>query len=608
MALNSIKVILRAPNGQERQLWSQAGKRLWDIIADGNWACPGSCGGQGTCGKCKVKVEGQLSPMSSGEREQLMPDELRSSYRLACKARVEGDVIIYLDHPLTEAAGKAWQFGSTHPIIQNGIRNLPLLIAGQPMQTSLPLLDRLVEALPEGVRLNISMDNLRDLHSVDRPNRPALELQALLMEQEIRYIVPHRQVDRLVGLALDLGSTSLLGLLVDLENGEVLGVCSQTNMQRIYGEDIISRISYCSDQADGAAQLHRLLINQINSMMAELLPTAGEQASIIKLTAVGNPVMLHFLLGLPGDGFARAPYSGLFSVALDYSAAELGLELDPLARLYIPAQLGGLVGADVSAALLCLPESPATADLLIDIGTNGEIVLRCAGRYWAASAAAGPAFEGAGITCGTRAVSGAIDHCYLQDGEVCFSSIGDGPVKGFCGSGLIELLALLRQIEGIDHHGIIQSNSYFIRDEEEPGGRLILLSAAVNEGQELWINQEDIRRLQLAKSAIRTAIELLLKNAEVEVQQLEQVYLAGVFGSCISAEAAVQIGLLPEISPTRIVNIGNVAALGALQLLLEDQQRKRTDEFRRRTDVVELAEQQEFEQLFLQYIDFPELA
>lgn len=608
MTTDTIRITLRAPDGQERQLWSPAGRRLWDIIAGSGWQSRGSCGGQGTCGKCKVKVDGPVSPLTTAERDQLMPDELRSGWRMACAAYAEGDLVVHLDQGLDAGRGKGHLF-SLHGLQPQSlpIQNLPLLIPGWQPDAPRPLLDRLQSVLPEGVGLAVSMENLKAIDALDRPNRPTLELQGLLVDGCIRRISTRRRQPRLLGLALDIGSTSLLAVLADLESGELLGISSQTNMQRVYGEDIMSRISYCREQADGAELLHQLLIDQLNDMNAEILPLAGENGAIMKVCAVGNPVMLHLLLGLPVNGFAAAPYSGIFSGAVDCAAAGIGLAVDPLAQLQIPPQLGGFVGADAVAGLLTLPTGDEDKDLFIDIGTNGEIVLCHEGKYHAASAAAGPAFEGAGIACGMRAVTGAIDHWRLEDGCFYPAVIGGGTAQGICGSGLIELLALLRREQLIDSHGIIseRAGETFTISESPRGRKLTLLPAAANHGQEISLDQEDIRSLQTAKSALRTAIELLLRDAGLRAEQLDHIYLAGVFGSCINAEAAIRIGLLPDINRDRVVNIGNVAAIGALRLLLDHRQRETVAAIRQNSTALELAARREFQALFLKHIDFP---
>ncbi|MDO4540079.1 MAG: ASKHA domain-containing protein [Syntrophomonadaceae bacterium] len=608
MTTDTIRVTLKAPDGQEVQLWAPVGKRLWDVIAGSGWYSRGSCGGQGTCGKCKVKVEGPVSALTASEHDQLMPDELRSSWRLACAARAEGDVTVYMDRALDAGPGKG-KISLLQRMAPDSsyIRNINLLIPGQQPDYPRPLWDRLQSALPEGVRLAVSLDDLRELNALDRPNRPALELQGLLVGDELCRIGTRRQQQRLLGLALDVGSTSLLAVMADLESGEIVGINSRTNMQRVYGEDIISRISYGMEQPQGHTLLHQILVNQLNGMSAELLPLAGENAAVMKICAVGNPVMLHFLLGLPVNGFAAAPYNGIFSGALECKAADADLDADALAQLYIPPQLGGFVGADAAAGLLALPPGEEDKYMFIDIGTNGEIVLYHEGRYYAASAAAGPAFEGAGITCGMRAAAGAIDHWHMEEGRLVPAVIGGGPVKGICGSGLIELLALLLDEGLIDGHGIISESAaaYELAPEGTRGRCLVLVAAEDNAGMNITIDQEDIRNLQMSKSALRTAIELLLQDAKLRAEQLNRIYLAGVFGSCISSEAAVRIGLLPDVKRERIINIGNAAAVGALKLLLGDGEREAAANVRRDCTAVELANKRDFQQRFIENLDFP---
>ncbi|HPT68984.1 MAG TPA: ASKHA domain-containing protein, partial [Syntrophomonas sp.] len=397
--------------------------------------------------------------------------------------------------------------------------------------------------------------------------RPALELHALVFDQQTVYTV-ERKKNATLGLALDLGTTSLFAALLDLENGEVLATASQSNMQRIYGQDMISRLAYAKEQADGALSLHKIMINNINAMIDDMVGQIGQSGErIYKICAVGNPVMLHFFLGLNTDGFNAAPFSGLFSTSLEIPAAQLELRVNRLARLMILPQLGGFVGADMTACLVTLQKCFDTAFLLCDIGTNSEIAVCNQGEIWTSSAAAGPALEGGALSCGMRAGAGAIERFRLNDKKLEYQVIGSAAAKGICGSGAVDLLAVLLANDCISREGTFtdRAEEYFTLREGNDGQEIILLDQAdTGTGNSLMFTQEDIRQLQLAKGAIRTGIDILMKKARLQPSALEKIYIAGSFGSYLDAENLIKIGLLPAVKREKIKNIGNAAAEGAM--------------------------------------------
>jgi len=424
-------------------------------------------------------------------------------------------------------------------------------------------------------------------------------------QQVVKYV--GREKRNAYGIALDIGTTTLFALLVSLENGETVQAASATNMQRVYGSDIISRISYCLEKEGGLEELHMILVNNINNLIAELLQqNALASDDLVKLTVVGNPVMLHLFLGISVKGFASAPYSGLFADVMHLEASAVGIEAHKNADLIILPQIGGFVGADTIACLLNI-SAQMRRFLLIDIGTNGEIVLADGKKLWAASAAAGPAFEGGRISSGMRAGPGAVDKVfYGDDGKIGFNIIGNEMIKGVCGSGIIDLAAVLRRGRYIDEFGIIdQEGSYNdnIKLQNVSDGLQLAVTDTVTGGK-LTITQQDIREVQLAKSAIRTGIDILLMQAGLNVQDLEAVYLAGAFGNVLQAESCIDIGLVPPVSRDKIINIGNAAAEGALKALLSDAALAEAGVWQSRISYVELAGHKDFQEMFIKNINF----
>lgn len=600
--MQEIQVVIYSPDGEKTVAWTYLGKNLREVIAISSKDPGGSCGGRGTCGKCKVKIKGEASPLSMAESGYLLPEELKRGIRLACFCTIQGPLEVYLDYvPYNSkenfGAAKSPPF-KPQAVIKH------FYIDGLEKSRPIPLLKRISNACPENT-IDISLENISQLARLDRAGRPALKLKALVFDGAIRYI--GRNKPSAYGIALDIGTTSLFAYLADLTSGEVINALSSANMQRVYGSDMVSRISYCLEKENGLEELHLLVINNINSMIADLARESSiDPAHIYKIAAVGNPVMLHLFLGLSVKGFAAAPYSGLFIDKIQVRAASLGIDINPEGDLIILPQIGGFVGADAVACLLNIPAAVKNF-LLIDIGTNGEIILVKGDGAWAASAAAGPAFEGGRISAGMRAGPGAVDQVGLMgDGQLVLNTIGGGPAKGICGSGIIDLISILLKGRHIDEFGIIDGTNVSNPDIEpvHANGGLQLRITDHRNGSAILITQQDIREVQLAKSAIRSAIDILLKQAGLQARELEAIYLAGAFGNVLKVDSCINIGLLPPVSPGQAVNIGNGAGDGALRVLLADEAWHEAAAWQSKVKYWELANDKDFPELFINNLNF----
>jgi len=604
---DQVKMTIVEPDGNKYSLWTIGGKTVWEALEIIGWDTGGSCGGIGTCGKCKFRITGRISELSISEREHLIPEEIRNGQRLACLAVIEGDFTLYIDYWQTDAKAKTTLLRQ-HPgtVSQSGISNKEFFIPGPLQELPVPIYDRIKKALAP-YRLELSVDNLNYLASLDRPGRPALELHAVIIDEDrVQYV--GRKHESLFGLALDIGSTSLFAALLDLETGETAAMASHSNMQRIYGEDIISRVNYAIEHEEGARALQRILINNLNSMIEEMLAEIGvKPINIYRLTAVGNPVMLHLLTGLSPVGFGTAPYTGIFAEEMEIPAINLGLNVNPLSKLILLPQLGGFVGADTTACLLTLSPLKDQTYLLIDIGTNGEIVLNHQGKMWATSAAAGPAFEGGAVGCGMRAGHGAIDKVFTDQEQLGFRVIGGGLPRGICGSGIIDLISELLKNNCLDKNGSFteQAKLSFKMRTGEHGAEIILVEEkGTISGSPLVFNQDDIRQVQLAKSAIRTAIDLMLQKANINPAMLDNIYLAGTFGSYLDPANIVNIGMVPNIDASKMRNIGNAAAEGAIMALLSPAKLHEAALLKSKVQYMELAEQETFQTTFLKNLNF----
>ncbi len=590
--------------GERFSTWALKGESVWDILAANSVEVDGGCGGQGTCNKCRIHVEGEITRATQAEKENLNPGEIKRGLRLACHTYVTGPISIYLEDKIFSFApikNHLIDFGLKAEIEKDYVVK-ELFVSGMEKERSLPFYERVVEAV-HGIPVEIKLDNLVEISRYDRPGRPMIKLHGVVHKQKVVHVALNRMP--LYGLALDLGTTSLFAALVDLESGALLAFASRANSQRSLGEDIISRVSYALQASEKRSQLQQMLLSDINIMIKELLAEKqAESASIFKIMVAANPVMLHFFLGLNPEGFSQAPYSGIFRHQFNVPAYRLGINANSQAEVTILPQIGGFVGADAFACLMHLEKRFKERFLLVDIGTNGEIVLNDSGRFFAASAAAGPAFEGGSIKFGMRAEAGAIEKVLLDDqGDFRFQVIGQEIPRGLCGSGIIDMVAVLLKGGYIDGYGTFTALAQQkLNLHEGQDGPAFSLQSGVG----VMFSQQDIRQVQLAKSALRTGIDILLEAAEIKAGDLDRVYLAGAFGNYVSPLSAIATGLLPDISPDKIVGIGNAAAKGAVRALCSPAALQRVKKKLEDIETIELALRSDFQETFISNLNFEE--
>jgi len=425
---------------------------------------------------------------------------------------------------------------------------------------------------------------------------------------------------RTYGLAVDVGTTTLAAYLCNLESGDVVATESSINPQVVYGEDVLSRIAYAMERDDGAAVMHESVIRGVNRIIARLLARSGiDKDSILDMCVVGNTCMHHLFLGLAPDSLGCAPFVPAVRQSLDIKARELGIEIADGAYVHFLPVVSGFVGADTIGMILAEePQKNGDNILLIDIGTNGELVLSGRGRLLCTSCATGPALEGANIQCGMRASAGAIERVRIDRNtlEVSYKVVGEdswhdaarvGEIRpvGICGSGIIDALAemFLAGVVGKDGRLAEKAGRRLMRTED--GGRAFVIAAPEDTsfGRPIFISQKDIRAVQLAKGAIHAAARILMKKMGVE--RLDRVVLAGAFGSVINPESAAAIGLFPELGFEKICSVGNAAGEGARIALLNRGKRNEADEINRRVEFVELANFPGFEREFADAMYLP---
>jgi uncharacterized 2Fe-2S/4Fe-4S cluster protein (DUF4445 family) len=575
------------------------------------------CGGAGTCGKCRIRIISGADDPTEADRRAFSEDELRDGWRLACQNAVRRDMVIHVS--------SSSLFGGSHQIVRESTVGSPAALRTAIRKVYLKLTPPTLE------------DGAPDLLRVEeKTGRFATDL-AMLREMPRRLraqdftgtavLSDHRLIDfeegdttgRCFGVAFDIGTTTLVASLVNLCSGQELAVVSRVNPQVSFGDDVLSRIQHAGSCRRSLEELRHAVINEAARMIETLCHEAWVSSQHVYQTAfAGNTTMQHLLCGIDPSPLGEIPFVPAYARGLLLSAKEMEIPINPCGTAYIFPVIGGFVGGDTVAGMLAT-QIDALDDpvLMVDIGTNGEIVLAHQGELLAASTAAGPAFEGARISCGMRATRGAVEKVVL-DTDVHLGVIGNGAAAGICGSGLIDLVAELLRHEIISPEGHLRSS------EELPAGLPPLLARRVrsdSNGQRLFVlaeppgaptsgtialTQRDIRELQLGCGAIRAGISILLRQAGLSASDLKTVLIAGGFGSFIRRDKAQRVGLIPpKIDPQRIHYVGNVSLAGARWALLSLDARKHGEHLARRTRHVELSMDREFQAEFADAMIFP---
>jgi len=409
----------------------------------------------------------------------------------------------------------------------------------------------------------------------------------------------------LLGLAVDVGTTKLAAYLCNLETGNILAKAGAMNPQIAFGEDVISRISFSNNNADGKKLLQSRLVDTLNDLIDELCLLAQTQISTIKpeqiveAVVVGNTAMHHLFAGLPVEQLGIAPYVPAVSEPLDIDAHDVGLQISPGAIIHLPSNIAGYVGADHVAMLIStrLPYLTKTA-IAIDIGTNTEITLIHNDRMYSCSCASGPAFEGAHIKAGMRAAPGAVERVQIIQGDLKIQTIDNLPAVGICGSGILDAVACMVQIGLIDHRGSFSDSHPLTHQNGQKREFILVDKTKTGNSQDLVVTRQDVNEIQLAKGAIRSGIEVLLECAGIPADAIEEFIIAGAFGTYINIPSAIQIGMFPSLPIERFHQVGNAAGDGARQMLLSMRQRKAAEDIAQRLNYIELSTYPNFTNIF----------
>lgn len=582
------------------------------------------CGGEKSCGKCKVRVlEGDSSPFTEEEAKWITDSERAEGYRLACSVRVKGNALVFIpDESLIQKQVVSKEIGSYKGELNPAIRPYFAELTSPSFHDPLGDFDRLQNALSTTYHLpdlEIDYPTLLKLpHALRKGNWKVTAF--IWMDREILDIQPGKVTD-LYGLAVDIGTTTVAGYLCNLSTGEVLTTRSMMNPQVIYGEDVMSRINFTMTHPEGLKKLHQSILEGLNQLIKEALLEAHLSSdNVLELTIVGNTLMHHLFLGMDPRYLGVSPFPPILNRSKDIKAREVGLKVHPSANVHLLPIEAGFVGADNVAVLIA--EQPYNRDeiaLIIDVGTNGELVLGNRDRLLSASCATGPALEGAHIKFGMRAAPGAIERVKIDPDtfEVDFKVIGEHDwksktaqihkAKGICGSGIIDAVSELYRCGVIDKGGRMQNKL--------PSPRLIIVDGKpefviarkeeTSIGKEITISQQDVRNVQLAKGALYAGAKLMMKK--LGVKKLDRVVLAGAFGSYIDPQKAMILGMFPDCDLRNIHAVGNAAGEGARLALLNRKKRLEANDIVKKVEYLELTIESDFQQEFIEAMQIPHM-
>jgi uncharacterized 2Fe-2S/4Fe-4S cluster protein (DUF4445 family) len=608
-----------------KDIWvpAQRGDTILDALQRADVEVDGDCGGLGKCGKCKIKILSVVRPPTKIERELLDEEEIKEGIRLACRTKITRDLAISVGE--VPAEPDYIKILTTSHVLRHEyipvsqldplVKKRPVTLPPESCDNGFSSLDCIKQGLgAEYSDLKASLPCLQVLP--DKLKETGTEGRVVLHDHCLMDWQGPGNDEQGYGLVFDLGTSTLVGKLINLHDGSEVAVASRINSQNRCGADVISRLYYMKQRPGGLETLNYFIMSDLNKIIRQLLKTARlKPEDIFIAVAAGNTTMQHLLLRLSPTGIAEAPFSPVVTDGMIVDAADVGLEVNPAALLYVFPAKSGYIGGDLISFILTsgFTEQEDEIVLGLDLGTNGEIFLGNGKRLLTCSAAAGPAFEGARISSGMIAKSGAIEGARHEGGELYCRTIGNISPKGICGSGLVDLAAVLLHCGVIDHEGLIRLSP----EKEYKGmnsrvipraGGFDFLVASEQESfrnRPIYLTQKDVRELQLAKAAIAAGIQTLMDELGIVKEDIDRVYLAGALGNYVDRISTLRIGLLPQVNIERIKSLGNAASMGASMVLLSKKHWQMAKSVTNFIEHVELSFRSDFNKYFVEHMDFP---
>lgn len=605
--------------GSDRVLFCSRDKTVLQSLIAGGIFVEANCGGRGTCGKCKVKVLKGKVTAKDGLPSQ--PD--RNNSYLACQVYPQGDITIRMKTAQVSQKGQAVDI-----VVEDGaplVHKVVIAPVYPTVDNHYSLQEMIQMALTAQIS-NASNTNSDDslfahsaiLRQLDKVAEGKPEfITVTLLENRVMAIEAGDTSSQFYGVAFDIGTTTVVGMLVDMNARKVVAVSSRSNPQASMGADVISRIQATHELEGGLERLSQLVRHCLNQIIIELCSSIGiVPHDVYAITIAGNATMAHLVLEISPSTLVRKPYAALFKYIAPVASKAMELDINPQGKIIVLPNIASFIGSDTTAAIVAIDQDIATAPmLLVDLGTNGEMVIGDGTSLYACSTAAGPAFEGAHIRDGMRAAEGAITDVVITNHDVLTKAIGNAKPAGICGSGVVKAVAEMVKA------GILQANGRFNkagmakmskhlqqRLKNQAGQWEFVLVEGKNSatGADISITQADVRQIQLVKSSICTGIQFLMEKLIMDKQI--KVCLAGAFGNYIDIDSALTIGMLPEIERECVCSAGNAAGTGAVQALLSAEKMHRCIAIAAKVGYVELAAQPGFQKKFLANLGFPEFA
>ena len=591
------------------------GVMLFDAASWNGIAIDSTCGGHGTCRKCKVQVVEGIAPITNLDTRAFSTEELRTGWRLACRVEVTTDLRVEVPELVTRPKAATVGVGRK-VILRPAVQKRYVVLSEPTLSDQQTDLDRLFGQLDD-LELRAELPVLRKLGRTLRASD--YKVTAVVIDDVLVDVEPGDTTGRIFGIAFDLGTTTVVATLLDLTTGLPVAVESMLNKQQPFGADVITRISAIMMDAQALEKLMGLAHEALNDLAQGVCVEGGVLPSeVYEVAIAGNATMTHIALGIDPEPLGVAPFIMSAKLFPETLARDVGVQVHERARAVVFPAFGAYVGGDIVAGLLASGmDRDSRQRLFLDIGTNCELVLGNSDRLLATAAPAGPAFEGAAIRCGMRAAPGAIEVVKMNVDALELGVIGDEEPQGLCGSGLVDAVAELVQLKLLDSTGRFVPDDTAMSLAPGIGGRLTQLGkervfvlhwkGAVGDVEDsIYLSQRDVRELQFAKASIATGWRILLEDSGLKVEDLQQVLLAGSFGSYLSPASAIRIGLVPKLPVLRVVSAGNVAGEGAKMALLSMRERAGAMALLDEVEYVELSDRPDFNDRFVDQLAFPD--
>jgi len=597
-------------NEEESKYYFEEGHTLLEIIKENNLIFESPCAGKGSCGKCKIKItSGKINSISDEEMEFLTEEEILKGIRLSCFAIPVGEVTVEFL--------KNHDSNMKHRILKEGY--MPDLEGTPSLHKKLyEVKDSIdtVNSIEELVEITIG----KPLNTCDKWNLNnfsnllhSKKFTAVFMDDNVLGVEIGDTKDKLYSLAIDIGTTTVVASLVDINSGREIDCDSEINPQKEYGLDVLSRIAFIKSSTSGLNVLHNSIIQCINRLISSLcIKNNIHKHNIYEVAVAANTTMQHILLEVNPTSIGKAPYIPIFTGSKNILASNLGIHISPFGMIYVLPGVSGYIGADIVAGVVVSKLHKSDKNiLLIDIGTNGEIVLSKQGQLTSCSCAAGPALEGMNISCGMRGATGAIEKIQIESSGINIKVIDDVAPIGICGSGIIDGVSEIVKNNIVSYNGRIKKKSDLEKDatlkefsdfiKEDGNKRKVLICPGNNN---IEITQEDIRQVQLAKGAILSGFYTLLDSMGLTVNDLDEIIIAGQFGKHLSVDSLAGVGIVPRTLKNKIRYIGNSSKTGAVMALLSKEVREEIQGIAKSIDYFELSSKPNYERLFIKCLNF----